>query len=235
MQGPSSEKIKNLFSEISDRYDFANDAITFGIARLWRKHLVRWSQVQNKDQILDIATGTGDLAFDFYNKISNKDLSKVQGIDFCQPMIEIAKSKAVKKKTPIEFSWGDACHLNFDDEKFDIVSISYGIRNVEDPKKALKEMYRVLRPGGRLMILETGSPIKNPLSPLIQFYSHKIVPWIGGIVSGKKEAYCYLSHSSSQFPSGNAFKEFVFNHSDFKACEFKSLMFGASFLYKFLK
>lgn len=233
-QGPESEKIQNLFSNISDSYDSANDLITFGIARYWRKKLVKLSQLQPTDSVLDIATGTGDLAFDFYKALKEKP-NQVLGVDFCKPMLEVAEKKAKDRNAFVEFEFGDACNLQFKDESFDVVSISYGLRNVENTEKAIQEMYRVLKPGGRMMILETGSEAKGVLGPFVKFYNHRLMPTLGGWISGKKEAYNYLSSSSSKFPSGHALIRLIQQSAEFDSTECFTLMGGASFIYKAVK
>lgn len=233
MKGPESKKIQNLFSEISESYDTANDAITFGMARSWRRKLVRWSDVKPEDRVLDIATGTGDLVFDFLN-FTNQKVS-VLGVDFCEPMLVEARKKAVTKNADVEFKWGDACDLKFEDESFDIISISYGIRNVENFKKAIQEMQRVLKPGGRLMILETGSEDAGFLSPVIGLYTNYLMPLLGGLISGKKSAYNYLSQSSSKFPSGPTLVTNILAAAKFKSAKHKKILGGASFIYKFVK
>ncbi len=233
MKGPEAEKIQNLFSEIAKSYDTANDAITFGMARSWRRQLVRWSEAKANDQILDIATGTGDLAFDFLNLTSNK--AQVIGVDFCEPMLEVARDKAKNKNLKIDFFWGDACDLKYKNESFDIVSISYGIRNVENLTQAIQEMHRILKPGGRLMILETGSKGSGILSPLIGIYSNYIMPFVGGLISGKKSAYNYLGTSSSEFPSGQKLIDQMQKAAPFKTANYKKILGGASFIYKLIK
>ncbi len=233
MKGPEASKIQTLFSDISKSYDTANDAITFGMARNWRKKLVKWSEAKPEHKILDIATGTGDLAFDFFNFTDQK--AEVIGIDFCQPMLDIADDKAKVKGTKIKFTWGDATDLKFPNESFDIVSISYGIRNVEDVDKAIKEMHRVLKPGGRLMILETGSKDSGILSPFINIYSNYLMPIVGGLISGKKDAYKYLGDSSALFPSGKNLTDRIMSAAKFKTAEHKKILGGASFIYKIIK
>lgn len=233
-KGPDSAKIQSLFSNISGSYDSANDLITFGIARHWRKKLVKWSNLKPTDKVLDIATGTGDLAFDFYNAQGKKQ-NQILGVDFCEPMLEIAKDKAKARTAQVDFAFADACSLNFEDESFDIVSISYGLRNVEDTAKAIQEMHRVLKPGGRMMILETGSEARGLLGPFVKFYNNRLMPVLGGLISGKKDAYNYLSSSSSQFPSGQALIQMIKDSAPFEKVQSEALMGGASFLYKAIK
>lgn len=233
MKGPESQKIQTLFSDISKSYDSANDAITFGMARSWRRKLVKWSEAKPNEKILDLATGTGDLAFDFLNLTDHK--VEVLGVDFCEPMLEVAREKSKARNVEIEFTWGDACDLKFADNSFDIVSISYGIRNVENFDKAIKEIHRVLKPKGRLMILETGSKGSGLLSPLIGIYSGYVMPLIGGIISGKKSAYNYLGSSSSEFPSGQKLLDLICTSAEFKTAECRKILGGASFVYKLVK
>lgn len=233
-QGPESKTIQNLFSNISESYDSANDLITFGIARLWRKKLVKWSLIKKTDFVLDIATGTGDLAFDFY-KAQGQVANQIVGADFCEPMLEIARKKAKAQKADIQFQFADACALPFEDESFDIVSISYGLRNVENLEKAVGEMFRVLKPRGRMMILETGSESRGVLGPFVKFYNNRVMPILGGMISGKKEAYNYLSKSSSKFPSGEALIQRIQATAAFEKVECQALMGGASFLYRAIK
>ena len=148
-------------------------------------------------------------------------------------MLDVAVKKSDHPN--INFSWGDACKLEFPDQTFDVVSISYGLRNVEKFEDCVKEMYRVLKPGGRLMILETGSKDSGFLSPFIHFYSSFIMPYLGGFISGKKSAYEYLSSSSAQFPSGKNLLSSIQKSAAFSNLQYKKVMGGASFLYKLVK
>jgi demethylmenaquinone methyltransferase/2-methoxy-6-polyprenyl-1,4-benzoquinol methylase len=229
---PEPQFVKNLFGDISKTYDKANDWITFGMARQWRKALVEWSDGNPKAQILDCATGTGDLAIDFKNTLPD---SNVIGSDFCEGMLEYAPLKAKNKNLEIKFEVADVTQLPYANETFDIVSIAYGIRNVLDRKKAFSEMARVLKPGGRMMILETGE-VNNPLlKSMIQIYFKNVVPKIGGWISGRRDAYEYLQKSSGLFPSGTQFIEELENTGLFNKIQFRSLMGGASYIYKAIK
>lgn len=229
-KAPDAVFIKNLFSTISGTYDRANDVITFGMARQWRKELVRWSAAGADAKILDCATGTGDLALEFKKTLGPK--SSVIGSDFCQDMLNVAPQKAVAADLDVKFELGDVLALNYPSDQFDVTSIAYGIRNVADMKMALKEMARVTKPGGRVMILETGE-VDNPvLRRAIQLYFQRIVPVLGGWVSGHRDAYEYLQSSSGQFPSGEEFCDLMKSTGQFRTVEYKSLMGGASFIYK---
>ncbi len=224
------QKIKNLFASISQRYDRANDVMTFGMARKWRKKVVRWSRAQPGDSVLDCATGTGDLAIEFKKYLGAT--SHVVGTDFCKEMLELAPKKAFKKNLKVDFEVADAMNLPFKDNSFNVTSIAYGIRNVSDPVKALSEMARVTKKGGTVMILETGDDQKNMLRPLMRFYFEKIVPRIGAVVTGQKWAYEYLNKSSGTFPAKTEFVELMKQTGQFSKVEFQTLMCGASFVYR---
>ncbi len=226
--GQDARFIKDLFGSIAGTYDRANDAITFGFAHRWRDALVRWSLAGPNSIVLDCATGTGDLAFDF----EASGVNQVYGIDFTPQMIELAKRKNLARTGNIKFSVGDALHLDFDSRRFDVTSIAYGIRNVSDVSAALTEMARVTKSGGAVMILETGE-IENPVMRWgIRFYFETVVPRLGGYISGHRDAYEYLQRTSGQFTSGQKFCDFISNTGVFSSVTHRPLMGGASFLYK---
>jgi len=230
LSGPPAEEIQSLFQSISSRYDTANDVMTGGMARLWRKKLVQWSQAKTGEVILDCATGTGDLAIEFARTVGPN--GSVIGSDFCQGMLDKAPAKAEKYGLKIQFEIADATNLPYKDNQFGVVSIAYGIRNVSDPVKALSEMARVTKPGGRVMILETGDQQNPILRKAFQMYFRHVVPRIGGLITGKKAAYEYLQKSSSKFPSQQSFIALMNQTQSFRDCEFISLMGGASFIYR---
>lgn len=229
-QGPNPEEIKNLFASVATGYDRANDAMTLGLAHLWRRKLVAWSEARPGNRVLDCATGTGDLAIEFKRTVG--ELGSVVGTDFCEEMLELAPPKAKKAGCEITFQTADAMNLPFGDGEFDISSIAYGIRNVSNPKKALSEMARVVRPGGRVMVLETGDSPDNPFRGFFEFYFRQVIPRVGGWVTGKRFAYEYLNNSSRHFPSRERFIELMNDTGRFEKCEFKVLFGGASFLYR---
>ncbi|MEO0335681.1 MAG: bifunctional demethylmenaquinone methyltransferase/2-methoxy-6-polyprenyl-1,4-benzoquinol methylase UbiE [Pseudomonadota bacterium] len=229
-QGPPAEDIKSLFGSIAHGYDTANDWMTGGLARGWRRKLVKQSQVKPGEHVLDCATGTGDLAIEFA-KVTGAE-GKVVGTDFCKEMLEFAPSKAKKAGVEASFSIADATQLPFENESFDVVSIAYGIRNVDNPKTAIAEMRRVCKPGGRVMILETGDQQNPMIRSAFNWYFRNVVPRIGGMITGRKSAYEYLQNSSSQFPSGSEFLKLMQEAGEFEITECFALMGGASFIYK---
>jgi demethylmenaquinone methyltransferase/2-methoxy-6-polyprenyl-1,4-benzoquinol methylase len=232
-QGPRPEDIKSLFSSVAHGYDKANDAMTFGMARLWRKQLVTWSEARAGDRVLDCATGTGDLALAFKRAVGSN--GQVIGTDFCPSMLDKAPPKARSRNLEVEFRLADVMELPFGDEAFDVASIAYGIRNVADPARALGEMVRVVKSGGRVMVLETGDTPDSGLKSLMGFYVRQVVPRVGGWITGRREAYEYLNRSSRDFPSRERFVELMRSTKLFKACEFRVLFVGASFLYRGIK
>jgi demethylmenaquinone methyltransferase/2-methoxy-6-polyprenyl-1,4-benzoquinol methylase len=229
--GQDAQFIKNLFGSIAGTYDKANDAITFGMAHRWRESLVKMSGANAQSSVLDCATGTGDLAFDF----ERLGAQQVYGIDFTPQMIELAQKKNDSRKKQIQFAVGDVLHLEFADNTFDVTSIAYGIRNVADVKAAITEMARVTKSGGSVMVLETGE-IENPVMRWgIRFYFERLVPRIGGYISKRRDAYEYLQRSSGEFISGQKFSKLLLDLGLFSRVEHRSLMGGASFIYKAVK
>jgi demethylmenaquinone methyltransferase/2-methoxy-6-polyprenyl-1,4-benzoquinol methylase len=233
LQGPNPEEIKSLFNSVAHGYDKANDAMTFGLARVWRNRLVRWSDARHGQRVLDCATGTGDLAIAFKRAVGPS--GEVVATDFCAGMLEHGPGKAERLGFKIRFELADAMNLPFADHSFDVASIAYGIRNVSDPAKALSEMARVVRPGGCVLILETGDTRPSLTKQMFDLYFQKVVPRIGGWITGQRGAYEYLNRSSRGFPSRERFIELMASTQAFDTCEYKVLMAGASYMYKGLK
>ena len=247
--GPAADEVQDLFSSIAGTYDLANDLITFGIARRWRHSLVDWalkdlepaSPSAEFRRVLDCATGTGDLVFEFAQTLSRQNRpAEIVGCDFCAPMLKIAEDKAqqyshsrTNAHTPkLKFEWADAMNLPYETGQFDVSSIAYGIRNVRDVAQALSEMARVTRSGGHVMILETGVVENRILRYFVELHFQKIVPALGGLVSGRKSAYEYLQKTSRAFPSGEQFCDALRATGRFSSVEYKTLLGGASFLYR---
>lgn len=229
-QGPESQRIQKMFGEIAPQYDRANSVMSLGIHHLWRSAVVRWSEARTGQAVLDCATGTGDLAFAFKKAVGSS--GRVVGTDFCAPMLEPAPAKAQALGLPVEFSVADVQELPFKSNEFDISSISFGIRNVSDPVKGLSELARVVKPGGCVMVLEFGQVRIPVIRELYNFYSEKILPKVGGWVTGRPEAYDYLQKSSAQFPCREGFVDLMRQTGRFDEIEFKSLSLGIAYIYK---
>jgi len=196
------EQVTKMFDTISKDYDGLNRVISFGIDVNWRKKVVKIVEERKPEIILDIATGTGDLAIQF----SGTTASKIIGLDISNGMLEIGKSKIVKKglQERIELVLGDSENMNFQDNSFDAITVAFGVRNFENLEKGLKEIYRVLKPNGTFVILETSVPTKTPYKQGYKIYTKYVLPLIGKVFSKDRSAYNYLSESASVFPYGEA-------------------------------
>jgi demethylmenaquinone methyltransferase/2-methoxy-6-polyprenyl-1,4-benzoquinol methylase len=228
-QSPDPEIIRSMFSKVATNYDKANSVLSVGIHHLWRKKVVHVSKAMTGQKVLDCATGTGDLAIAFKKAVGPTGV--VIGTDFCAEMLDFAPAKAKSENLEIQFELADVTKLQYTDDKFDIVSISFGIRNVNDPVKALKEMARVTKPGGRVMVLEFGQMNLPIVGPAYKFYSEKVLPIIGGWVTGQKEAYNYLQKSSAAFPCREGFLDLMKQSDSFSHMEFVPVSFGIAYIY----
>ncbi len=226
---PNPEIIRSMFSKVASRYDRANSVLSVGIHHIWRKKLVELSGAKLGHKVLDCATGTGDLAIAFKKIVG--DSGDVTGTDFCADMLETAPQKAQNKKLLIKFEQADVTQLQYTDQQFDIVSISFGIRNVSDPIKALSEMARVTKTGGRVMVLEFGQMQTPVIKDLYNLYSEKILPKIGGFVTGQKEAYDYLQKSSAAFPCREGFLDLMKKSNCFSEMKYNPVSFGIAYIY----
>jgi len=221
-----------MFDSISGKYDFLNHLLSFGLDKYWRRQLIKFIKKQKHDRILDVATGTGDLAI----AASKLKPDEIIGVDISEKMLELAKEKAKKAgmdKT-ISFLKGDAEKLPFDSEYFDVVMVAFGIRNFENLKNGLKEIYRILKPGGIIVVLEFSKPVNFPVKQLYSCYSKWILPIIGRRISGDKRAYTYLTESVQAFPDGDNLVR-IFNESGYQNLRFKSLTWRVVGLYSGVK
>ncbi len=191
-----------MFSDISESYDLGNDVLSLGMHRLWKKKFVKMTGAGRGDRVLDVATGTGDIAALFAERVGGE--GEVIGVDFSPAMIARARGRARNHLPSLRFENGDALDLRFASNSFDIASISYGIRNVDDPVAGLREMKRVVKSGGIVAVLEFGQP-SGIWGAFYRFYSGKLLPFLGGIISGNQEAYSYLDETAARFPSGEKF------------------------------
>ncbi|HYO75490.1 MAG TPA: bifunctional demethylmenaquinone methyltransferase/2-methoxy-6-polyprenyl-1,4-benzoquinol methylase UbiE [Thermoanaerobaculia bacterium] len=227
--GPDPHKIRSMFAAISSRYDRTNTVLSGGVHHLWRKRAVRAANVQSGDSVLDCATGTGDLAIAFRKAVGAN--GRVVGTDFVPEMLDIARTKA----SDVEFEVADVTRLPYADATFDVSSISFGIRNVNEPRKGIAELARVVKPGGRVIVLEFGQPRNRAFAALYNFYNRHVLPRVGGMLTGDRAAYKYLQTSAGRFPSGDAFVQLMRESAQFSSIECIPLTFGIAWLYKAVK
>lgn len=227
-QGSKKEQVASMFDNISGNYDFLNHFLSLGIDITWRKKAIRMLRADQPKLILDIATGTGDFAIE---ALSLKP-DKVIGVDISEGMLKVGREKLKKKKLEdtIELQLGDSERLAFDDNKFDAVIVSFGVRNFENLEKGLADMFRVLKPGGKMVILEFSKPKAFPFKQLYHFYFKWILPKIGNVISRDQAAYTYLPESVQEFPDGQNFLQ-ILKSIGFKNTQCKPLTLGISSIY----
>ena len=223
------EQVEQMFDTISSNYDDLNRIISLGTDTKWRKKVVKMVADAKPESILDIATGTGDLAIKFASATQAK---KIIGLDISEGMLRMAKQKVSGKEISekLLFVQGDSECLDFEDNLFDVVTVSFGIRNFENLDKGLSEIYRVLKKNGLFVILETSVPTKSPFKQGYHFYSGRILPLIGKLFSKDKVAYSYLSESASLFPFGDELNN-ILRKNGFKEVENKPQTFGVATIY----
>jgi len=194
------EQVTQMFDNISKEYDGLNRVISFGIDIKWRNKVVKMVAEKQPESILDIATGTGDLAI----SLAKTRASKIVGLDISDGMLEVGRQKIKTKSLSnlIEMVIGDSENLPFEENSFDAITVAFGIRNFENLEKGLSEILRVLKPSGIFVVLETSVPTKTPFKQGYNFYSKNILPNIGKLFSRDRSAYAYLSESASVFPYG---------------------------------
>jgi len=223
-----SEQVREMFASIARRYDAANEVLSLGVHRGWRRAAVRLSGALPGDRVLDCATGTGDLALSFKRAVGLT--GEVVGTDFCAEMLDRAPAKARRAGLDVRFEVADALALPFPDRSFDVASIGFGIRNVDDPVRCLREMARVVRPRGRVVVLEFGQPA-GPFGALFRVYSRRIMPRIGGLLTGNRAAYEYLPRTAAAFPAGERFLALMDEAGAFTERVAHPLLAGTAYVY----
>lgn len=211
-----------MFGCISRRYDLANHILSCGIDLYWRERAANIVAGWRPAKIVDLATGTGDLALALQKKLPH---AEVTGVDFLPEMLELAQRKGVRRTI-----LADAMKLPFADSSFDCVTISFGLRNMENCERAIDEMSRVLRPGGHLLVLEFSLPRTSLMRAVYRFYLHRWVPLLGSFLTKKKSAYDYLGDSIEKFPSGHAMTALI-EGSGFRAALHQPLSCGIATIY----
>ncbi len=223
------EQVAKMFDSIAFRYDFLNGLLSLGIHKGWRKKCVSKLISLNPKQILDVATGTADFAVE----CSKLKPQKIIGIDISEGMMQFGREKLKKLKLDqlIELKQGDAETVDFADNSFDAIVVGFGVRNFENLEKGLKNLFRILKPGGSLIILEFSYPRKFPVKQFYTFYFSFVTPTIGKLFSKDSRAYSYLPESVKAFPDNEKFVE-ILNSCGYKNSNFKSLSFGIAAMYE---
>ncbi len=222
------EQVAQMFDNISDDYDNLNRVMTAGVDIKWRKKVVKLVGDTKPKQILDIATGTGDLAI----MLAGLNPDRVVGLDISEGMLAVGKKKVEKASLThkVEMIVGDSENIPFEDNTFDAITVSFGVRNFENLDKGLKEILRVLKPNGIFVVLETSNPTKFPFKQGYKFYTNYILPIMGGLFSKDKTAYKYLSESANAFPFGKAFTA-ILEKNGFKEAKDLPVTFGVASIY----
>lgn len=220
-----AQKVAQVFSSVAKKYDIMNDLMSFGIHRIWKKIAINLSGVQAGQSVLDIAGGTGDLAKVFSRQVGRT--GKVVLSDINADMLEVGRTRLINAGCAnVDFVLANAETLEpFADNSFDLVTISFGLRNVTDKDKALQAMYRVLKPSGRLLILEFSKPIYEPLSKAYDLYSFTALPLMGKLVANDADSYQYLAESIRMHPDQDTLKHMMIN-AGFKDCDYHNLTGG---------
>lgn len=220
-----------MFDSIAPAYDFMNRMMTFGIDKWWRSKAVNMLRRDAPKIILDVATGTGDLAMTLCHKLHPRSLT---GIDLSEKMIEIARQKCLEspdtEDIDVNFQTANCLNLPFGDNTYHCVTVAYGVRNFENLLQGYKEMHRVLAPGGTLCVIELSTPTSRIIKPLYKLYTKHIIPLVGRIVSHDVRAYSYLPESIAAVPQGNTMLNLM-RHAGFSETKFIPLTFGTCTIY----
>ncbi len=226
------EQVAEMFDNIAHRYDFLNRLLSVGIDTIWRKRVLKMLKKENPKTILDVATGTGDLAIE----LSKLDVEKITGLDISKQMLEKGRIKVANKNLSdkIEMVYGDSENLQFQDNTFSAATVSFGVRNFGDLEKGLSEINRVLEKNGRLIVLEFSKPTVFPVKQVFGFYFKVILPLVGRFFSNDPRAYTYLQESVQAFPEGKNFVK-ILDNVGFKNTQCIPLTFGICSIYTGVK
>ena len=223
------EEVREMFDRIAPRYDLLNHTLSMSIDRLWRRHVVRIVRRCRPGRILDVATGTGDLAIEMARRIPDV---RVLGVDLSERMLEEARRKVAARGLDerVLLEQGDAEHLAVAAASVDVATVAFGVRNFENLEAGLRELHRVLKPGGKVVILEFSRPRNRIFRALYEFYSYRVLPRIGGAVSHDRQAYEYLPASVFAFPQGDRFLQ-IMRSCGYRNVAQRRLTFGIASLY----
>ncbi len=222
------QQVEQMFDNISENYDGLNRVISLGTDQSWRRKVIQLVQDTKPKHILDVATGTGDLAI----AMVNDEVDQIIGLDISKGMLSVGEKKIAKKNLSdkIEMVQADSENMPYQDNSFDAITVAFGVRNFENLEKGLTEIRRVLKPNGIFVVLETSVPTKFPFKQGYKFYSNFILPTIGKLFSKDKDAYSYLSESAQEFPYGEEFRK-ILNKAGFLNAQFYPQTFGVATIY----
>ena len=228
-EGEKAGRVQGVFSSVASKYDIMNDAMSLGIHRLWKDAMMDWLTPRGGQKLLDVAGGTGDISFRFLKRAG---YGHATVLDLTEPMLIEGRKRAEAERLEASLDWivGDAMALPFEDNTFDVYTISFGIRNVTRPQEALNEAYRVLKPGGRLMVLEFSQIPNEMLQKLYDFYSFNAIPVMGKVITGDRDSYQYLVESIRQFPDQDTFLGMV-RDAGFDNAKYRNLSLGIACLH----
>jgi demethylmenaquinone methyltransferase/2-methoxy-6-polyprenyl-1,4-benzoquinol methylase len=229
---PETEKagrVQGVFSSVASKYDVMNDAMSFGIHRIWKDAMMDWLAPRAGQKLLDVAGGTGDISFRFLKRAGQGHATV---LDLTEPMLVEGRKRAEANAMDDSLDWvvGDAMHLPFEDNSFDVYTISFGIRNVTRPQEALNEAFRVLRPGGRLMVLEFSQIPNDLMQRVYDLYSFNIIPRMGQAIARDRDSYQYLVESIRKFPDQDMFLSMV-RQAGFENANYRNLSMGIACLH----
>ena len=233
---PESEKagrVQGIFGSVASKYDVMNDAMSLGIHRVWKDAMMDWLAPRAGQRLLDVAGGTGDISFRFLARAGD---AEAVVCDLTEPMLVEGRKSAEAEQMANQLSWvvGDAMALPFPDNSFDVYTISFGIRNVTRPQDALAEAFRVLRPGGRLMVLEFSQIPNDLMQKAYDLYSFNIIPRLGEAIAGDRDSYQYLVESIRRFPDQDTFLQMI-KDAGFENASYRNLSLGIAALHSGLK
>ncbi|HUS11398.1 MAG TPA: bifunctional demethylmenaquinone methyltransferase/2-methoxy-6-polyprenyl-1,4-benzoquinol methylase UbiE [Pyrinomonadaceae bacterium] len=224
-----AHRVREMFASIAARYDLLNHLLSGNVDKRWRRLVVQTLSATLADRearILDVACGTGDLSL----TLLQSGHAQIVGIDFCRPMLDIAATKAARSSSIMRFVEGDALELPFADRSFEAATIAFGLRNLTSVEAGIKELLRVLKPGGKVAVLEFSKPKAPVLSSIFKFYFTKLLPKLGGLISGSKSAYQYLPDSVSRFPDQLELASLM-KEAGFENISFRNLTWGIAALH----
>lgn len=228
-EGEKAGRVQGVFNSVASKYDIMNDVMSVGIHRVWKDAMMDWLAPRPGQRLLDVAGGTGDISFRFLKRAGHGHATV---LDLTEPMLVEGRKRAEAADMADSLNWvaGDAMSLPFHDNSFDVYTISFGIRNVTVPQQALNEAFRVLRPGGRLMVLEFSQLPNEGLQKLYDLYSFNVIPRMGQMIAGDRDSYQYLVESIRNFPDQDTFLAMV-RQAGFENAKYRNLSMGIAALH----